>query len=117
MAGTILVAQYRGRKDQKQVNFISAQTLCMMLITSVISSVLGYLLARPLMVLMGAGPDIIDDAVSYLHVTFLGLVFMFGFFVYQSLMRGIGDVKTPAMIVLGTVILNLIFDPLFIFGW
>jgi len=42
---------------------------------------------------------------------------MFTFFVYQSLMRGVGDVKTPMYIVLGTVLLNLILDPLFIFGY
>jgi Na+-driven multidrug efflux pump len=42
---------------------------------------------------------------------------MLVFMVFQSLMRGIGDVKTPMYIVLGTVILNLILDPLFIFGY
>jgi putative MATE family efflux protein len=37
--------------------------------------------------------------------------------VYQSLARGVGDVKTPMYIVLVTVILNAVLDPLFIFGY
>jgi len=39
------------------------------------------------------------------------------FFVYQSLMRGIGNVLIPMYVVFGTVILNLVLDPLFIFGY
>src|SRR5690554_561902 len=39
------------------------------------------------------------------------------FFVFQSLMRGIGNVMLPMYIVLGTVVLNLLLDPLFIFGY
>jgi putative MATE family efflux protein len=42
---------------------------------------------------------------------------MFRFLVFQSLMRGFGDAVTPMVLMLGTVILNIIIDPLFIFGW
>jgi putative MATE family efflux protein len=66
---------------------------------------------------MGAEVGVTTQAVSYMRISFIGVVFMFTFFVYQSLMRGVGDVKTPMYIVLGTVFLNLILDPLFIFGY
>jgi len=58
-----------------------------------------------------------DGAVSYLKISFIGMVFVFMYMVFQSLMRGVGDVKTPMYIVMGTVLLNLFFDPLFIFGY
>ncbi|MFH1462333.1 MAG: MATE family efflux transporter, partial [bacterium] len=61
--------------------------------------------------------SIFKDAVSYLRISFLGTIFLFGFFAFQSLMRGVGDVKTPLYIVACTVILNLFLDPLFIFGF
>jgi Na+-driven multidrug efflux pump len=35
---------------------------------------------------------------------------------FQALMRGVGETRTPLMIVLGTVVLNFLLDPLFIFG-
>jgi putative MATE family efflux protein len=56
-------------------------------------------------------------AVEYLQVTFLGLVAVFVYFVFQSLLRGVGDVKTPLVIVGGTVVLNFFLDPLLILGW
>jgi len=42
---------------------------------------------------------------------------VFGFAMFQAVMRGIGQVTLPLYIVLGTVLLNFILDPLFIFGW
>lgn len=52
-----------------------------------------------------------------MKISFIGMIFMFTYMVFQSLARGVGDVKTPMYIVLGTVLLNLILDPLFIFGY
>ncbi|MBA4336407.1 MATE family efflux transporter [bacterium] len=117
IAGTILVSQYKGSGNLNQIDHVSAQTLIMMVIVSVIFSVIGYFISEPVMQFMGAGPDVLAQSVSYLQISFMGLTFMFAYFVFQSLMRGIGDVKTPLYIVFGTVILNLILDPLFIFGW
>ncbi len=117
IAGTILVAQHRGRKDEKQVSHVVAQTMISMLLISVVISVVGYFISEPILHWMGAEPEVLPDAVSYLHVSFLGMVFMFIYFVYQSLMRGVGNVKTPFFVVLMTVLLNLVLDPLFILGW
>lgn len=117
IAGTILVAQYKGKKDTAQVDYVAAQTIVMMLVASVIVSVIGYIVSAPLLRLMGAAPDVFELALSYMHISFVGLVFMFSYFVFQSLMRGVGDVRTPMYIVLGTVLLNVIFDPLFILGF
>ncbi|MBN2307015.1 MATE family efflux transporter [Candidatus Peregrinibacteria bacterium] len=117
IAGTILVAQYKGQGNTKQVNYVSAQTLLLMLFISVLVTVVGYFISEPVMRLIGAGPQVLPAATSYLKISFLGMIFMFTFFVYQSLMRGVGDVKTPLYIVLTTVLLNLVLDPLFIMGW
>ena len=57
------------------------------------------------------------SAAGYLEVISIGLFSMFGFLVFQSLMRGFGDTVTPMLLMLGTVILNIIIDPFFIFGW
>lgn len=117
MAGTILVAQYKGKGDAEKVNHITSQTLLMVFFVSVVISTLGYFLAPLLIKLMGAEKEVFDTAVSYMKVSFFGMIFVFTYMVFQSLMRGVGDVKTPAFIVLGTVLLNLILDPLFIFGY
>ena len=117
IAGTVLIAQYKGRGDERMMNHVAAQTFLMVFVVSLVLSGLGFVFSESIIRAMGAGPDIVADATSFLRYTFLGFVFVFGFFVFESLMRGLGSVKAPVRIVLGTVVLNAILDPLFIFGW
>jgi len=116
MAGSILTAQYKGKGNQDAINHVAGQTLLMVLSVSFFLSIIGYFFSPYLIKFMGAEPVVFLNAVSYLKISFLGIIFMFIFFVFQALMRGVGNVKLPMFIVLGTVLLNLILDPLFIFG-
>jgi putative MATE family efflux protein len=117
VAGAILVAQHRGRGDQDAVDHVASQTLLAIIAVAAALSVVGYIGADDIMRLMGARDEVLEGAVEYLRVSFLGLAFLFVYFVYQSLMRGVGDVVTPFVIVLVTVLLNFLADPLFILGW
>ena len=117
VAGTILVAQYKGKGDKKAINHIASQTLVAVIVIATVLAAVGYFFSPILINLVGSGPDVFSDAVAYIKISFIGMIFMFIYMVFQSLMRGVGDVKTPMYIVLGTVLLNLILDPLFIFGY
>jgi putative MATE family efflux protein len=117
LAGSILIAQYFGAGDQAMVNHVAAQTLLLVVLLSVLLGAAGYLLSPFFLHLLKVSPDVYAAALSFLQVSFIGLVFNFSFFVFQSIMRGIGNVTMPVYIVLGTVILNFVLDPLFIFGW
>jgi len=117
IAGTVLVAQYKGRNDQKNVDKVSEQTLLMMMAAAIVLSFIGYFLTPMLIKIMGAKPDVFSGAVSYLRISFMGIIFIFGYFIFQSLLRGFGDAKTPMYIVLLAVVLNAILDPLLIFGY
>lgn len=117
MAGSILVSQYKGKGSKESVDHIAAQTLLITIFISTILTAIGYALSSFLVGLMGTEPAVFTAAVSYMKISLLGIIFMFTYMVFQSLMRGVGDVKTPMYIVLGTVLLNLILDPLFIFGY
>lgn len=117
LAGTVLVSQYKGAQNQQMVDFNSSQTISLIFGISLFLSVISYFSAEPLMRLIGAGPEILAPSVSYFKVSSLGFVFLFMFFSFQSLMRGIGNVMLPVYIILFTVFLNLILDPLFIYGY
>lgn len=117
LAGSVIVAQAKGAKNHKNVNYSSSQTVFVIFFLSIILSVITYFASEPLMRLIGAGPEILGDSVIYFKYSSFGFMFLFMFFVFQSLMRGIGNVWLPMYIVLGTVLLNLVLDPLFIFGY
>jgi len=116
MAGSTLIAQYFGARNQEMVDHVAGQTLLMVALVSLALGVIGFALAPLLLQLMGVGPDVYGGALGFMRVSFVGLVFNFFFFMFQSIMRGVGEATLPVWIVAGAVILNFIFDPLFIFG-
>ena len=117
IAGSILVAKAKGAQNDEELAHIATQTVFSVVNFSVLLSVIGYFLTPYIVGIMKVEPAVYNDAVSYLKISFLGMTPMFIFIVFQSLMKSIGEVKLPLLIVLSTVLLNLILDPFFIFGW
>lgn len=117
IAGSTFVSQYYGAKRNDMVNHSAAQTTIMVVMSSVILGTLGYVLAPFLISLMGVDNDVFVGALDFMRISFIGVIFVFGFAMYQSIMRGVGQAIVPMFIVLGTVLLNFGLDPLFIFGF
>ncbi|MFB1064582.1 MATE family efflux transporter [Natrinema sp. H-ect4] len=117
VAGSVLVAQYTGAGEETEAEYAASQTMTFAGIASVILGVVGYLFVGDFLGFMGASPDVLPMASSYMEVISLGLLFMFGFAVFVALMRGYGDTITPMLVMFGSVVLNIIIDPFLIFGW
>jgi MATE family, multidrug efflux pump len=117
IAGSTLIAQYVGARNEKMVSHVAGQTLLMVVLAAIVLGVIGYVTAPVLLRLMGVGPDVYAGALGFMRVSFLGLAFNFAFFVFQGIMRSIGRPSLPVYIVLGTVFLNFALNPLMIFGW
>lgn len=117
VAGSTLIAQYFGAKNSHMVDHVAAQTLLAIVVASVVLGAMGYACAPQILTLMGVAPDVYDGALGFMRVMFVGLVFNFFFYMFQSIMRGVGEAKLPVYIVLATVLLNFIIDPMLIFGW
>jgi putative MATE family efflux protein len=117
IAGATLSAQYMGAGRQDMVNHVAAQTMMMVTLTSAVLGAAGFALAPYLLELLGVAPDVYAGALGFMRVSFVGIIFVFAYGMFQALMRGVGETRTPLMIVAGTVLLNFLLDPLFIFGF
>jgi putative MATE family efflux protein len=117
IAGSILVAQNTGAGEDAQAEFAASQTVTFAIIASVLLGGFGYFAVGDILELLGASGEVLPGATAYLEIISLGMMFMFAFFVFMSLMRGYGDTITPMLVMLVTVIVNLILDPFLIFGW
>jgi len=120
-AGAILVAQYTGADSEGSAGTIAGQTLGFVTLLALALSALGFLFTDDLLGLLPSQAetttDVIPLAAAYMEVFFLGLPFLFGFFVFSALMRGYGDTQTPMRVMFLSVALNVVIDPLLIFGW
>jgi putative MATE family efflux protein len=117
IAGATLSAQYMGAGRQEMVDHVAGQTMLMVAFTSILLGGVGFVAAPYLLHMMGVAPDVYRDALGFMRVSFAGIVFVFGYAMFQALMRGVGETRLPLFIVSGTVLLNFLLDPLFIFGW
>jgi len=119
VAGTVLVAQHKGAGDDQHVDHVAGQTIAFVGVLALAFSALGWLLTPTLVGLVGATPGSVEYtlAVEYTRTIFLGVVFMFGFFIFQALLRGWGDTRTPLLLMFFGVVLNVVLDPFLILGF
>lgn len=117
MAGSILIAQYNGKGNKKQVNCVTGQTFSFVMIVALVLAVVGYFSTEYLLGFLTTDVDVFEQAVSYLKISFVAMPAIFVFMVFSSSLRGVGKVMFPMVVVLVTVILNFFLDPLFMFGW
>jgi len=119
VAGTVLVAQNKGAGRTDRVATVAGGTISLVLAVSVLFSVIGYPLVPTLLELVGATPGTEEHrlAVIYTRTMFLGIPFVFTFFVFQSLLQGWGDTRTPLYLAAFSVGLNVFIDPFFILGF
>lgn len=117
VGGTTLLAQYKGAKDDAKVNETATNTFVLIGILSIMLSVIGYIFSPHLLNLLQTPKDAYIETLNYMRIMFVGIPFIFGFFVYRGIMQGYGDTVTPMKVSGFSVVLNIILDPLLIFGW
>ncbi len=119
VAGTVLVAQNKGAGRTDRVDHVAGQTIGFVVALSAVLSVIGYLLTPDLLRLIGAVPGTAEFALSvtYTRTMFVGIPFVFGFFIFQGLLQGWGDTRTPMYLMAFGVVLNVLVDPFLILGF
>jgi len=117
VGGMTLLAQYKGAKDEEMVNETAGNTFVLITGIAVVLAAIGYILTPQLLHLLQTPKDAYIQTQGYMKITFIGIPFVFGFYIYQGLMQGYGDTVKPMKLIAFTVVLNIILDPLLIFGW
>lgn len=116
VAGSVLVAQHTGAGQTEQAEYAASQAVVLTLLAGVILGMFWFGVVEELLQLFAAEQNVIALATAYMEVISLGLPFLFGFTVFIALMRGAGDTVTPMLVMFGTVVLNVVIDPILIFG-
>ncbi len=117
VGGTTLLGQYKGARNTEKVNETAANTFMLIGLIALGLSLLGFIFSPQLLRILQTPSDAFPETLIYMRIMFIGVPFIFGFYVYRGLMQGYGDTVTPMKIVAATVALNVVLDPLLIFGW
>jgi len=116
--GSVLVAHAYGARDSDQVSRIAAQIVVLMLAAALFLVMpVGYLLSRPLLILLGAEQSVVGLGTPYLHILFLGGAFTMLNFAVTGILLGIGKTQVSLVLLVVVNILNIGFNYIFIFGY
>ena len=111
-----MVSRYVGAKDFEQAHSSAVASFIIGIVLWLGLVITGVPLAKIVLQLMGAKGQVLSDATGYLRIMLAGSFSVVFVFVINAILQGAGDARTPMIITVAAAVLNIILDPLFIFG-
>src|SRR5690625_2595212 len=116
-AALTILSQQKGKDNQAQLKSYLNAFVVILTVLALIFSLFGFIFSEQLLGLLGTPDDLLEMAKGYLRINFIGMLFLFGYNFISTVLRAIGDSKSPLMFVAIAVALNTVLDPLFIAGF
>lgn len=116
VGGTTLVAWNIGSGNREKASFITRQIVVINAILGILMSAIGVIFAHQVVVFMGAEADTIKDATIYFQIISAGLVFQAVTMGITAALRGAGETKIPMLYNIGSNVLNVLGNFVFIYG-
>ncbi|MEG1256045.1 MATE family efflux transporter [Clostridium sp.] len=114
LGSTILISQYFGANEIDNVKNTIDTTYVFLFIASFFMTILGLALSSPILTLINVPQEIYTPSKTYLDIMFIGLICQFGYNSVSSILRGLGDSKTPVYFLILASIVNIVLDIVFI---
>ena len=116
MATTAVVARRIGEKNTEDAAVSGIQSIGLAVIVSIVFAVIGISFPEELLQLMGAEPEIVEQGKLFTQIAFGGNLTVFLLFLINAIFRGVGNASIAMKVLTISNGINLVLDPLFIFG-
>ena len=118
-AGQTLIGQFVGAKDWKNVQKTVGTLFTLLMLSALVVTAFCVVTARLQIGWINLPEEAVQGGVSYLTVCAAGMVFIFGYNMVSSVLRGMGDSKRPLIFIAVASVVNLVLDLLFVavFEW
>ena len=111
---SVIAAQFFGANDAEGVKRSVATSITLSIISTIVITIISVLLVEPLLNSMNTPADIMQDAKSYITIIFAGTFATVFYNMISSILRALGDSRTPLYFLIVSSILNIVLDLLFI---
>ena len=110
----VLVAHFYGANRKEELGQTVHTSIALSLISGVILGIAGFMLASPLLSLMGTPDDILPHAVIYMQIYFIGVPGMLLYNFGSAILRAVGDTKRPLYYLLFAGVINVLLNLFFV---
>lgn len=114
VGANVIIARYIGLKNEQKVQKAVHTAILVAIISGFIIMAMGLAITRPILMLISTPDDIIDLAVLYLRIYFLGMPFMMLYNFGAAILRSCGDTKRPFVCLLISGVVNVILNLFFV---
>ncbi len=115
--GGIIVSQFYGAHDDENVKRGIVNTGIIMLIVPAIFGTIGYITSESFLRILNTPESIIYDSASYIRYMCLGLIFVSLYNYVTSMLRALGDSKSPLYFLILSAVINVFLDVLLVYGF
>lgn len=115
----VVISQYFGAKDEEKIAASIANAAYVNVAFAIVVSILGVVLTRPLLELTKVPAELMEDAVTYMVICMGTLLAVTAYHAGFSVLRALGDSKTPLIFMVISCLTNVVLDLLFVavFHW
>lgn len=114
---TAQVARLHGAGESVRAGELAAQALWLALVLGLVLALVCALFAHPIMEVVGGNSEAADPAARYLRLSAPGLPFALVALAGNGYLRGVGDLRTPLVILLVTNVVNAALEVVLIYGF
>ena len=111
-----VVSRLFGSGNREEVKRITAHAMLLAVLCAIVVLIIGLNTIDPVFRLLGASEEILPLIHRYMHIYYWGGIFLVAPMIANSVLRASGDAKRPALIMTTAAVLNVIIDPVLIFG-
>ena len=116
VGANVLVARYTGSRNHDAVSQTVHTSVLLSVLGGLLLTVIGVVLAEPLLVIMGSPEDVIDLAVLYVRILFIGMPVQMLYNFCAAILRAVGDTKRPLYFLTIAGVINVILNLIFVIG-
>ena len=113
----VLVARYTGSRENQKVSQTVHTAVVISVLGGLLLTVVGFVAARPLLQLMGSPEDVIDLAVLYVRILFLGMPVQMLYNFCAAVLRAVGDTKRPLYFLTFAGVINVVLNLIFVISF
>jgi len=117
IGGMAVVARRIGAKEDAAAEHAAWQTILLGIMISLVLSVTGLILARPLLTLLGADAEVLPLGLAYMRIGFAGIFTLILVFAINAMLRGAGEAGMAMRVLFLATGVTIVLEPILIRGW
>ncbi len=113
MGATVSIGQATGANNRKEAASAIGNTVTLFLLLSLVLTAVLLALVKPVVSIMSTPSEAVNGTIAYLTICFIGIPFITAYNIISSILRGMGDSKSPMYFIAIACVVNIILDYIF----